>query len=318
MTIKPHSPRLIPVLDVMNGQVVHAVGGRRNEYMPLRSKLVKSTDPRTVAAALLDVTGAEELYLADLDAIQGKSQTGVEVRTLFETTTVPIWLDGGFGARQEITSLSDLPFVRPVIGFETCGTPNYLRDQLTACRVGRGFARPTIPEVSVQQNLEGGSRKASTHPTKQPSRVGRGFRPTTSETEDGGSRKASTHPTKQHLAFSIDLRDGELVGDWQTWGLRDKRDAVGLARMVTQIGCHHLIVLDLARVGTASGCGTDDLLRMIRAEFTEIELIAGGGVKSWEDIDRLGECGVDAVLVASALHDGRITLPRPVSAGPPQ
>jgi uncharacterized protein related to proFAR isomerase len=41
-------------------------------------------------------------------------------------------------------------------------------------------------------------------------------------------------------------------------------------------------------------------------------------VKSWEDIDRLGECGVDAVLVASALHDGRIILPRPVSAMPPQ
>ena len=46
-----------------------AIGGRRHEYRPLTSKLVQSTDPGTVAASLLDATGARELYVADLDAL---------------------------------------------------------------------------------------------------------------------------------------------------------------------------------------------------------------------------------------------------------
>ncbi|HEV3440051.1 MAG TPA: HisA/HisF-related TIM barrel protein [Gemmata sp.] len=281
-------PRLIPVLDVMNGQVVRAVGGRRHGYRPLTSKLVQSTDPETVAMSLLDATGARELYVADLDALgsfQGLTPLAIDGRpfgaaksaalgSLFfdpngvtvnsqgckplgRSRSVPIWLDGGFGSGHDIPDLSDLPFLRPVVGFETCPSPDYLRD----C-------------------LESQSRSC--------------------------------------LGFSIDLRDGELIGDWGAWGLRDERDALSLARMVVQMGCCHLIVLDLARVGTGTGCGTESLLQAIRVEYPEVELIAGGGIKSWEDIDRLGECGVDGVLVASALHDGRITVPRPVSPSPHQ
>jgi phosphoribosylformimino-5-aminoimidazole carboxamide ribotide isomerase len=117
------------------------------------------------------------------------------------------------------------------------------------------------------------------------------------------------------FAFSIDLRDGQLLCDWKVWGLRGERDAIGLARQAIDLGVSTLIVLDLARVGTGTSSGTEGLLFEIRAEFPGVELIAGGGVKTWADIDRLGEAGADAVLVASALHDGTLTFPRPASEG---
>jgi phosphoribosylformimino-5-aminoimidazole carboxamide ribotide isomerase len=63
--------RLIPVLDVVGGQVVRAVGGRREMYAPVRSKLTDSTDPKVVADALLAAAGVNELFVADVDAIQG-------------------------------------------------------------------------------------------------------------------------------------------------------------------------------------------------------------------------------------------------------
>ncbi|HEY1191505.1 MAG TPA: HisA/HisF-related TIM barrel protein, partial [Gemmata sp.] len=66
----------------------------------------------------------------------------------------------------------------------------------------------------------------------------------------------------------------------------------------------------LARVGTGTGSGTEPLLRAIRAEFPELDLIAGGGVRTWDDVDRLGEAGATGVLVASALHDGTLSAPR--------
>ena len=59
--------RIIPVIDVMGGQVVRAVGGRRSEYRPIVSKLTDSTEPVEVAKALLGATGVGEIYLADLD-----------------------------------------------------------------------------------------------------------------------------------------------------------------------------------------------------------------------------------------------------------
>lgn len=113
------------------------------------------------------------------------------------------------------------------------------------------------------------------------------------------------------FAFSIDLRDGKLLCDWLAWGLPNENDAIGLARRVIGLGVSTLIVLDLARVGTGTGSGTEMLLKAIRGEFPTVELIAGGGVKTWADVDRLGEAGADAVLLASALHDGTITFPRP-------
>lgn len=101
--------RIIPVLDVMNGVVVRGVAGNRGEYRPMRSRLTSSTDPITVAHALLEVTGSQELYVADLDAIVQASlpnaRTGGETATrlarAFPRTTVL----ADVGAR----SLADLP-----------------------------------------------------------------------------------------------------------------------------------------------------------------------------------------------------------------
>jgi phosphoribosylformimino-5-aminoimidazole carboxamide ribotide isomerase len=117
----------------------------------------------------------------------------------------------------------------------------------------------------------------------------------------------------RRVAFSIDLKHGRLLGDWRGWGLEGERDVLMLARRVVGIGVRTLVVLDLAQVGTGCGAGTENLLRAIRDEFPDVGLIAGGGVKSWDDIDRLGDAGADAVLVATALHDGTITFPRPAS-----
>ena len=112
------------------------------------------------------------------------------------------------------------------------------------------------------------------------------------------------------VAFSLDLRDGELIGDWSKWGAADSRDAIAVARTAVNAGAKAIIVLDVARVGTGTGTGTEPLLRAIRAEFPDVDLLAGGGVRTWTDVDRLGEAGATGVLVASALHDGTLKVPR--------
>ena len=62
--------QLLPVIDVLRGIVVRGVGGRRDEYQPLTSRLCAEPSLTAVAAGFRAV-GLEQIYLADLDAIGG-------------------------------------------------------------------------------------------------------------------------------------------------------------------------------------------------------------------------------------------------------
>ena len=64
-------------------------------------------------------------------------------------------------------------------------------------------------------------------------------------------------------------------------------------------------MIDLARVGTGRGIDVE-LLARIRSTTSGLRLVAGGGVRGWDDLVRVAKAGYDAVLVATALHDGRI------------
>src|SRR4051812_12150735 len=112
----PLKPRLIPVLDVMGGRVVRAVGGRREDYQPILCPFSGSRKPFDVANAVLQLAHARELYIADLDAITGTATVSPAVRTIAEMWQVPMWLDAGVGRKLAVADLPALPHVRPVVG----------------------------------------------------------------------------------------------------------------------------------------------------------------------------------------------------------
>jgi phosphoribosylformimino-5-aminoimidazole carboxamide ribotide isomerase len=99
------------------------------------------------------------------------------------------------------------------------------------------------------------------------------------------------------------------VDGWQDWGLTSPRDAAGVVRKAHDLGYRAFIILDLARVGLGQGTGTITLLRAIRDEFPDVELITGGGVRTCTDLEALGAAGADGVLVASSLHDATLSWP---------
>ncbi|HEU5305343.1 MAG TPA: HisA/HisF-related TIM barrel protein, partial [Gemmatimonadales bacterium] len=49
------------------------------------------------------------------------------------------------------------------------------------------------------------------------------------------------------------------------------------------------------------------LLEMLRRRFPWLRLLAGGGVLTRRDLDRMRDAGCDGALVASAIHTGRVT-----------
>jgi phosphoribosylformimino-5-aminoimidazole carboxamide ribotide isomerase len=87
---------LIPVVDLLQGQVVRAVRGDRKAYRPIVSALCASSDPVTVARILCDHCAARQLYVADLDALQGGAvQLAVLADLLQALPEVELWLDAG-------------------------------------------------------------------------------------------------------------------------------------------------------------------------------------------------------------------------------
>jgi phosphoribosylformimino-5-aminoimidazole carboxamide ribotide isomerase len=125
---------LIPVLDLMHGQVVRAVRGERQHYQPLRSRLCAGSDPVDLARALLRHTGCDRLYLADLDALLGGAvQREALHRLLAALPGVRLWLDAGWrdpaAARAlwaELGPAGDA--IDPVYASEALRDPAALRD----------------------------------------------------------------------------------------------------------------------------------------------------------------------------------------------
>jgi phosphoribosylformimino-5-aminoimidazole carboxamide ribotide isomerase len=126
------------------------------------------------------------------------------------------------------------------------------------------------------------------------------------ESVDGREALASSFRTlgARRAVFSLDLKHGRPVTSVSAWwGLA----AEAIADVAVEAGFSRLIVLDLARVGAGCGTGQESLCRSLRARHPGLELLAGGGVRGPGDLRRLDEAGCDAALVASALHDGRLT-----------
>lgn len=88
--------QIVPVIDLMGGRVVHARGGRRDTYRPIRSTLTGSSEPAAVVGALLALHPFEALYVADLDAIAGD---GDHLRALEglkrRFPDLALWVDSG-------------------------------------------------------------------------------------------------------------------------------------------------------------------------------------------------------------------------------
>lgn len=97
---------VIPVIDLLQGQVVRAVRGDRQHYRPIASALCASSDPLTVARILCEHCSARQLYVADLDALQGRVGHVAVVRQLLEALPgIELWLDAGFADVSRAQSL---------------------------------------------------------------------------------------------------------------------------------------------------------------------------------------------------------------------
>jgi len=231
--------RIIGVIDLKNGQAVHARGGRRDEYAEVSEAAGTpiNGDAIKLAGVYLDVFGLTDVYVADLDAIASAAPNDDVVRRICELGG-HVLVDDGVATLDEARRVAAAGADGVIVGLETLASFDILRD---ICRV---------------------------------------------------------YP----ITFSLDLRDGiPMHGN----GLPDASPE-DFARQAVDAGANAIIVLDVARVGGTAGPDTE-MLRRIRRVVTGAALLVGGGVRSLDDLRQLSRIGCDGALIATALHDGRLT-----------
>ena len=109
--------KIIPVIDLKDGVVVHARQGNREHYQPINTALCKSADIYHVIQAFLGIYDFDTLYIADLNAIthQGDHDHLIsEVLARFPNIT--FWIDKGY--QQYADSLIHPQNYLPVLGSE--------------------------------------------------------------------------------------------------------------------------------------------------------------------------------------------------------
>jgi phosphoribosylformimino-5-aminoimidazole carboxamide ribotide isomerase len=113
--------RIIPVIDLLDGKAVHAVRGDRKNYRPLQSVLCGAPDPADLAGAFRDRLGLHEIYVADLNAIQGSSRGDHEqiITEMARMQSMEIILDTGVSDPDGARNWLDLGIHKVVIGAET-------------------------------------------------------------------------------------------------------------------------------------------------------------------------------------------------------
>jgi phosphoribosylformimino-5-aminoimidazole carboxamide ribotide isomerase len=122
---KVESLKVIPVIDILNCVVVHAVRGRRQEYQPLQSSLCKSTEPLEVAKTFKSL-GFSELYIADLDAIAG-GQVNIQVlKRMADESRLKLIVDVGVTDLETAKKLLKNGVSKVVIGTETLQNKNFV------------------------------------------------------------------------------------------------------------------------------------------------------------------------------------------------
>lgn len=232
--------QIIPVIDLMQGQVVHAKFGLRSQYQPIQSSLCNGGSPLAIVAALLKLYPFQTLYIADLDAILAVGDHTELIELISKTyPQLTMWLDSGI--RQANTyapclSNKDLAKqIKPVVGSENIAN---LQDYCAISDVCEG----------------------------------------------------------QHI-LSLDYTATSQLG------INDLHESA-------HFWPDNTICMTLNAVGSGQGVDINrlnTLIQLNKIRKTPSKLYAAGGVRNRSDITLLSTLGITGVLVASALHNQKIS-----------
>lgn len=107
------------------------------------------------------------------------------------------------------------------------------------------------------------------------------------------------------IILGADVRDGHIsINGWKE---DSELELLHFLDRYVKRGIRNVLCTDISRDGTLTGPAIP-LYKDIMRAFPELHLIASGGVSCMEDIEKLDEAGIPAVVFGKAIYEGRIDL----------
>lgn len=228
--------QIIPVIDLMGGQVVHAKHGLRGQYQPINSQLTPLSEPLAIVEALLKLYPFDTLYIADIDAILGVGSHIEVIESVCESyPQLNVWLDSGI-RQANARALYMGKQVKAIVGSENI------------------------------ENLQ--------------------------------DYRAISYACKSQHILSADFNQAGAMG------IPELHDTA-------HYWPDEVICMSLTTVGSAQGIDIEQLkklnaLNSLRKHPSAI--YAAGGLRDMNDAKELTELGIKGVLVATALHQKKLSV----------
>ena len=129
----------------------------------------------------------------------------------------------------------------------------------------------------------------------------------TAAVQDQAFVKQALSDRTHNIAIGIDAREGNVqVAGWT----EDSHiDAIDLARRLQDLGARLVVYTDIARDGVLEGPNVEATKEML--EFTDLSMIASGGVSSIADVRKIAELDhwrLDGVIIGKALYEGHVKI----------
>ena len=108
-----------------------------------------------------------------------------------------------------------------------------------------------------------------------------------------------------HIIVGLDAKDGKVAIDG--WSKLSSHDVIDLAQHIEEDGVVSIIYTDISRDGMLGGVNIENTVKL--AEAIRIPVIASGGVRSLDDIRRVGEnvgSGVEGVIAGRSIYEGTL------------
>jgi len=234
--------KIIPVIDILNNITVHAIKGNRQKYQPLKSALTTSINPIEIATVFKS-QGFSNLYIADLDAILGKTPN-FNLYTQLAHMGFTLMIDAGVTNIDTIKKLKNCGTSKIIIGTETLTNTNLIKE--------------AIEQIGTE-----------------------------------------------HIIVSLDMKTNKILTPPSFNG---STELFKLIKTFRNIGVSEFILLDLSRVGSNEGVNIE-LLKQTLTILNDVDgggVYVGGGARGVDDLLTLKSLGVLGVLLATALHLGKI------------
>ena len=113
------------------------------------------------------------------------------------------------------------------------------------------------------------------------------------------------HYGAERIILGADFKDGKIaISGWQE---KSDQELMGFLESYLEKGIRYTICTDVSKDGLLQGSAVE-IYQEITEAFSDLSLIASGGITSISELEKLSEIGCYGAIIGKAIYEGKINL----------